>query len=70
MIYAVIVACEVGFWLVLTAGLGARYVLRRPRLGAVLLMTVPVVDLVLLVATVMDLRGGGTASPAHALAAV
>ena len=33
MIYAVIIACEVGFWLVLGAGLFARYVLRRPRLG-------------------------------------
>ena len=70
MIYAVIIACEVGFWLVLGAGLFARYVLRRPRLGAALLLAVPLVDLVLLAASVLDLRDGGTASAAHALAAV
>jgi hypothetical protein len=70
VIYAVIVACELGFWLVLAAGLTARYVLRRPRLGAALLMGVPLVDLVLLVASVVDLRGGGTASLGHALAGV
>jgi hypothetical protein len=66
----VIVACEVGFWLVLTAGLAARYVLRRPRLGAALLACVPLVDLVLLGATVLDLRAGATAGHAHGLAAV
>lgn len=70
MIYAVIVACEVGFWVVLLAGLAARYGLRRPRLGGALLVCVPLVDLVLLVASVLDLRYGGQASVAHGLAAV
>lgn len=70
MIYAIIVACEVGFWVVLMAGLAARYGLRMPRLGGALLVCVPLVDLVLLVATVLDLRGGGQASIAHGLAAV
>lgn len=70
MIYALIVACEVGFWVVLLAGLAVRYVLRRPQLGAVLLVFVPLVDLVLLVASVVDLRGGGEAGVGHGLAAV
>ena len=70
MIYGIIVACEVGFWVVLLAGLAARYMLLRPRLGAVLLVCVPLVDLVLLVASVVDLRGGGEAGTAHGLAAV
>lgn len=71
MIYALIVACEVGFWVVLLAGLAARYLLRRPRLGAALLVCVPLVDLVLLVASAMDLRyGGGEADLAHGLAAI
>ena len=71
MIYAVIVACEVGFWVVLLAGLAARYLLRRPRLGAALLVCVPLVDLVLLVTSALDLRyGGGEASFAHGLAAI
>lgn len=69
MIVAVIVACEVGFWVVLAAGLLARYGLRWPRTSVVLLTCVPLVDLVLLAATVADLRGGATASAAHGLAA-
>ena len=65
-----IVACEVAFWVLLAAGLLARYLLRRPRLGALLLVLVPVVDLVLLVAATLDLQRGGEATVAHALAAV
>lgn len=66
----VIVGCEIGFWVVLLAGLVARYLLRRRRLGAVLLMCVPLVDVVLLVAAAFDLRGGGTADATHGLGAV
>jgi hypothetical protein len=66
---AVIVACEVGFWVVLAAGLVARYLLRMRRLGTVLLVCTPLVDLVLFVATVLDLRRGATATFAHGLAA-
>ncbi|MBO4209868.1 hypothetical protein [Micromonospora echinofusca] len=69
MLLALIAACEIGFWVLLGAGLVARYPLRRPRLGAVLLIGVPLVDLVLLVATVVDLRRGATATFAHGLAA-
>ena len=70
MIIAAIVACEVGFWLLLALGLIARYGLHRPRLGAVLLLAVPVVDLALLVLTAVDLRSGTPATTAHGLAAV
>jgi hypothetical protein len=71
MIYGVIIACEIGFWVVLVAGLVFRYVLRWPRVGAVLLVCVPLVDLVLLVTSALDLRyGGGDASFAHGLAAI
>ena len=70
MVYAVIVACEVGFWAVLMAGLAARYGLRMPHLGGAFLVCVPLVDAVLLVATVLHLRGGGQAGAAHGLAAV
>lgn len=65
-----IVACEIGFWVVLGAGLLARYALRRRRLGAVLLVCTPLVDVVLLAATVFDLRSGGEATTAHGLAAI
>jgi len=69
MLIGIIIACEIGFWLLLGAGLTARYLLRRPRLAAALLVSVPLVDLILLIATVIDLRGGATADFAHGLAA-
>ncbi|MFZ0157647.1 MAG: hypothetical protein WAL50_01345 [Kineosporiaceae bacterium] len=70
MIVAAIVACEIGFWVVLGAGLMARYMLRLRRTGAVLLTGVPLVDLALLGFTVVDLRRGTPAELAHGLAAV
>lgn len=70
MIVAAILVCEVGFWVVLVAGLLTRYVLHRPRLGAALLVCVPLVDLALLAFTVLDLRRGAEPEFAHGLAAV
>ena len=70
MLYLVIIACEVAFWLLLLAGLALRYGLRLPRAGAAVLVLVPLVDLVLFVVTLIDLRRGGTADLAHGLAAV
>ncbi|GAA2532203.1 hypothetical protein [Winogradskya humida] len=67
---AVIIGCEVAFWVLLLAGLVARYPLRLRRAGAALLMAVPLADVVLLVVSVIDLRGGGEAGIAHGLAAV
>jgi hypothetical protein len=69
VIIGIVIACEIGFWVVITLGLLARYALRWKRTGAVLLALTPVVDLVLLVATAIDLRNGATASFAHALSA-
>ena len=55
----------------LLAGLAARYLLGRPQLGAALLVCVPLVDLVLLVTSALDLRyGGSEASFAHGFAAI
>ena len=55
VLFAVIVGCEVGFWVLVGAGLGCRYLLRRRRESSVLLAAVPVLDLVLLAATMADL---------------
>lgn len=68
MIYA-IVACEAGFWLVLLAGLGLRYLGGWHRAGVVL-ACVPLVDLALLVCTVLHLRSGAEIGPLDGLAAV
>lgn len=70
MLIALIVACEIGFWVLLLAGLVVRYVLRLSRLSLALLVAAPLVDLVLLMASAIDLQDGGEASRAHALAAV
>lgn len=69
-IAAFIVGCEIGFWVFVVAGLVFRYILGMKRIGALLLVATPVVDLVLIIATVIDLRNGATASFVHGLAAV
>lgn len=70
MVVTMIVVCEVGFWLLLAAGLALRYVAGMPRAGAAVLMGEPLLELVLLVVTAVDLRNGATAGPRHGLAAV
>ncbi|MBE8522273.1 hypothetical protein ILP97_33115 [Amycolatopsis sp. H6(2020)] len=67
---AVIAAGEIGFWVFIAAGLAVRYVLRARRASAVVLAMVPLVDVVVLVATVIDLAGGAKANFTHGLAAV
>lgn len=69
VLIAPIVASEVGFWCLLGAGLVARYAMRLPRTSAVLLAGAPVLDLVLVIASVLDLRSGSAAGAAHGLAA-
>ncbi|RKN74927.1 hypothetical protein [Paenibacillus ginsengarvi] len=70
MITAFIIGCEIGFWALVLAGLICRYVLRLKPLGAALLLCAPVVDLILIVATVIDLRNGATATAIHGLSAI
>lgn len=65
-----IVACEIGFWVLLALGLLARYVFTARRLSAVLLIGVPVVDVVLLIVTALDLRRGAEVTAFHGLAAI
>ncbi|PUA39421.1 hypothetical protein C8Z91_08315 [Paenibacillus elgii] len=69
-IAAFIIGCEIGFWVFVVAGLVFRYILGMKRIGALLLVVTPVVDLVLITATVIDLRNGATASFVHGLAAI
>ncbi|WSA44161.1 hypothetical protein OIE51_08025 [Streptomyces sp. NBC_01803] len=70
MLVTLIAAAEVGFWLLLVAGLAARYPLRMPRLGGALLLCVPLIDVLLLAAAAVDLRRGEEPSAAHGLAAL
>lgn len=70
MIAAFIIGCEIGFWVFVLAGLACRYMLHMKKTGAILLILTPVVDLVLVVATIIDLRSGSTATFMHGLAAI
>ncbi|MCT2535422.1 hypothetical protein NC661_18055 [Aquibacillus koreensis] len=65
-----IVACEIGFWVVITLGFVTRYMLKRPKLGMVFLALTPVIDMLLLIITSIDLYRGATATVAHGIAAV
>ncbi|MFF8844521.1 hypothetical protein ACF08N_17685 [Streptomyces sp. NPDC015127] len=70
MIVTLIVVCEVGFWVLLAAGLATRYLLMMPRTGAALLLCEPLLEVVLLVATAVDLDNGAEPSWKHGLAAL
>ncbi|MCC2336107.1 hypothetical protein [Cellulomonas wangsupingiae] len=67
---ALVITCEVAFWVFLAAAVVARYVLRRRRLSTVLLLCEPLIEVVLLVATVTDLLRGAEATWTHGLAAL
>ncbi|MDN4606580.1 hypothetical protein [Sporosarcina highlanderae] len=66
----IIIACEIGFWVVIAAGLITRYIFNQKRLGLFFLALTPVLDLFLLIVTANDLHNGATATQIHALAAV
>ncbi|WP_433545640.1 hypothetical protein ACQPZG_11100 [Streptomyces sp. CA-294286] len=70
MIVALIIACEVAFWILLLGGLSLRYLARMPRTGAAVLLCEPLLEVVLLVVTVIDLRNGAAPDWKHGLAAV
>ncbi len=65
-----IVASEIGFWIVISLGLVTRYMLKKEGLGLFFLALTPLIDLVLLITTSIDLYNGATATLAHAIAAV
>lgn len=70
LLYALIVGCEVAFWLALLASLVTRYLLRRESLSRWFLYALPAIDLLLVAFTAVDLKAGTPATPAHGLAAV
>lgn len=70
MLLWLIMGCEIGFWIVLFLGLFIRYILKHPKTGKAILLCVPLLDLILLFATAIDLHNGAVAEFAHGLAAV
>ncbi|MCR6690004.1 hypothetical protein [Cellulomonas sp.] len=67
---ALVVACEVAFWVFLLAAVVARYALHLRRTSMILLLCEPLLEVVLLAATVGDLMRGSEASWTHGLAAL
>ncbi|AXK34720.1 hypothetical protein DVA86_20765 [Streptomyces armeniacus] len=70
MLVALIVACEIAFWVLLAAGLGLRYLARMPRTGAAVLLCEPLLEVMLLIVTAIDLKNGAEPDWKHGLAAV
>ncbi|MCX4528142.1 MULTISPECIES: hypothetical protein [unclassified Streptomyces] len=70
MLVALILICEIAFWVLLAGGLALRYLAKMPRLGAAVLLCEPLLELVLLVVTTLDLKNGGEPSWKHGLAAL
>ncbi|MEV6696522.1 hypothetical protein AB0M68_05050 [Streptomyces sp. NPDC051453] len=70
MIVTLIVACEIGFWVLLAAGLALRYVAKMPRTSVGVLLCEPLLEVVLFVVTAMDLENGAEPDWKHGLAAV
>ncbi|WP_055494828.1 hypothetical protein [Streptomyces sp. TP-A0356] len=70
MVVGLIIACEVGFWVLLAAGLAVRYLLRMRRTGVALLLAEPLLEVVLFVVTAIDLKHGAKPSWEHGLAAL
>ncbi|MFF3754945.1 hypothetical protein ACFYYH_31630 [Streptomyces sp. NPDC002018] len=70
MIVTLIVVCEAGFWVLLAAGLALRYLVGMRRLGAAVLLMEPLLEIVLLVVTAVDLKNGAEPDWKHGLAAL
>ncbi|MBT2509958.1 hypothetical protein J7I98_29670 [Streptomyces sp. ISL-98] len=70
MIVTLIIICEVGFWVLLAGGLALRYLAKMPRTGAAVLLMEPLLEVVLLVVTAVDLKNGAEPDWKHGLAAV
>ncbi|WP_415951755.1 hypothetical protein [Streptomyces sp. KLOTTS4A1] len=70
MIVTLIIVCEIAFWVLLVAGLAFRYVLRMPRVGLALLLCEPLLEVLLLAVTAIDLKNGAEPSAKHGIAAL
>ncbi|WP_306321904.1 MULTISPECIES: hypothetical protein [unclassified Streptomyces] len=70
MIVTLIVICEVAFWVLLAAGLALRYWAKKPRASVAVLLCEPLLEVVLLVVTAIDLKNGAAPDWKHGLAAV
>ena len=64
----VIVACEIGLWVLLGLGMVLRYLVRLRRTSTAVLAGIPLLDVVLVIATAVDLHRGADVGLVHVLA--
>lgn len=69
-ILVVIIGCEVGFWVMVFAGMCLRYLLHLRTISTIVLAAVPVLDALLLAAVALDIHQGSTVETVHRLAGV
>src|ERR1700752_3650168 len=67
-IAAVIVACEIGLWVLVGLGMVLRYLARFRRSSTTVLAGIPLLDVVLVISTAIDLHGGADVGLVHVLA--
>ncbi len=67
-IAAVIVGCEIGLWVLLGLGMVLRYFVRLRRTSTVVLAGIPLLDVVLVIATAIDVHRGADIGLVHVLA--
>ncbi|WP_068984728.1 MULTISPECIES: hypothetical protein [Lysinibacillus] len=65
-----IITAEIAFWIVIILGLICRYVLKMPKLSIFFFALTPVIDLLLVTLTALDLKAGTSASISHGIAAI
>ncbi|MBK3494254.1 hypothetical protein JFL43_05160 [Viridibacillus sp. YIM B01967] len=65
-----IIGAEIAFWILIVVGLVLRYILKLKRLSIFVLAASPVIDLVLILLTVLDLKNGEIATFVHGLSAI
>ncbi|MGE8203846.1 hypothetical protein ACQKP0_04715 [Heyndrickxia sp. NPDC080065] len=70
MIGWLIIACEISFWVFVLLGLFFRYILKLKTLGGLFLLCTPLIDLVLVGATIIDLKNGAAANFFHGLSGI
>jgi uncharacterized membrane protein YraQ (UPF0718 family) len=70
LITFLIVLAEILFWFCIIVGLITRYIFKKEKVSIWLLGSTPLIDLLLLLFTVFDLKNGEQASMVHALAAI
>ncbi|MCM6773970.1 hypothetical protein NDR87_10855 [Nocardia sp. CDC159] len=69
-IVAVILLCEIGFWVTVGLGLLLRYVLRLGTLSSIVLALVPLIDVILVVAVALDVHRGAEVTGVHRIAGI